>query len=339
MARPLRIEFSDACYHVTARGNQRQKIFLDPADRTEWLDIAGQIAERFHWRIYAYCQMGNHFHLVAQTPEPNLARCMRQLNGVYTQRFNRQHHRCGHLLQGRYHAVIVDEESYLLDVCRYVLLNPVRAGLVRHAANWRWSSYRATAGQTAAPEWLAASHLLRHFSTNAAEAIHEFRGFVDAGLSARSPWEALRQEIYLGDEHFIELTQARMAEARRRDTEIPRPQRLAVPTSLDALFTDADDIPTAVIAAYRSGQFAMRQIADHLGVHYSTISRLLARIEMLDCVSSSTHSRLYVPPSQNRTWSVTPSGSQWESFAMIIEHARCADGGAIVAASRDTAAS
>jgi len=283
LARPLRIEFADALYHVTARGNQRSQIFLDDTDRCEWLKTVTQIADRFRWRIYAYCQMGNHFHLLVQTPQPNLARCMRHLNGVYTQRFNRRHSRCGHVLQGRYQAVIVDAESYLLEVARYVLLNPVRAGLVRHALDWQWSSYRATVGKTAAPGWLATSHLLRRFSSNGVAAIRGFRRFVNAGLSASSPWHELRQEIYLGDEQFIERTQARMVEARRCDIEIPRPQRSEVPSTLDGLFARADGVPSAVIATYRSGQFTMRQIADHLGVHYSTISRLLARSEMLDC--------------------------------------------------------
>jgi len=160
MVRPLRIEFTGALYHVTARGNQRTTIFLDDEDRREWLEIVARTSERFQWTIHAYCQMGNHFHLLVQTPRPNLARCMRHLNGVYTQRFNRHHFRCGHLLQGRYHAVIVDEETYLLEVSRYILLNPVRAGLVPHAADWQWSSYRATCGQQAAPPWLGAAQLL-----------------------------------------------------------------------------------------------------------------------------------------------------------------------------------
>ncbi|MGH8176381.1 MAG: transposase [Steroidobacter sp.] len=117
MARPLRIEFPGAFYHVTAHGNQRARIFVWNADRRAWLEIIAQVADRFHWRMHAYCQMSNHFHLLVETPQPNLSRCMRHLNGVYTQRFNRRHGRCGHVLQGRYHAVIVDEQ-YLLEVAR-----------------------------------------------------------------------------------------------------------------------------------------------------------------------------------------------------------------------------
>ena len=269
MARQLRIEFADGFYHVTSRGNQRASIFLNDADRQEWLAIIDQVAERFHWRVYAYCQMGNHYHLLVRTPEPNLARCMRHLNGVYTQRFNRQHHRCGHLLQGRYHAVIVDDQSHLLEVIRYVLLNPVRAGMVSVASDWRWSSFLSTTGEPAAPPWLAASEVLAYFADERARAVRGFRAFVEAGISQPSPWTGLSQEIYLGDEAFVERTQTRMLEAQRGDTEIPRSQRLPRTSSLDEIFVNASDISSAILTAYRSGRFTMRQIADHLGVHYS----------------------------------------------------------------------
>jgi REP element-mobilizing transposase RayT len=283
MARPLRIEFPDGYYHVTSRGNQRAKTFLNDADRREWLAIVHQVAERFHWRVYAYCQMGNHYHLLVRTPEPNLARCMRHLNGIYTQRFNRQHHRCGHLLQGRYHAVIVDDQSYLLEVIRYVLLNPVRAGMVSIAADWPWSSYLSTTGESATPSWLAASDVLTYFSNDTRKALSAFRAFVHAGISATSPWSALSQEIYLGDEAFIERIQARMLDTRRRDAEIPRTQRLQRTDSLAEIFVSANTVSSGVLTAYRSGRFTMRQIAEHLGVHYCTVSRMIARHEMLDC--------------------------------------------------------
>ena len=123
-----------------------------------------------------------------------------------------------------------DQQSYLPEVTRYVLLNPVRAGLVAHAREWPWSSYRPTVGDGNAPEWLAVAELLSEFSSNAATALNAFRQFVDAGVSAPAPWKELRQEIYLGDQSFIETVQARMLEARRTDREIRRPQRSATPS-------------------------------------------------------------------------------------------------------------
>ena len=126
MARPLRIEYPGAVYHVTSRGNARKKIFLDDIDRDEFLATLGWVVERFGWGCHAYCLMDNHFHLLIETPKPNLSLGMRQLNGVYTQRFNRRHKRVGHLFQGRFKAILVERDSYLLELARYIVLNPVR---------------------------------------------------------------------------------------------------------------------------------------------------------------------------------------------------------------------
>ena len=140
MSRPLRLEFAQALYHVTSRGDRREPIYVDDLDRTEWLEVLSQVCARFNWRCHAWCLMGNHFHVLIETPEPNLSAGMRQLNGVYTQRFNHRHGKVGHVFQGRFKAILVERESYLLEVSRYVVLNPVRAGIVRDVADWPWSS-------------------------------------------------------------------------------------------------------------------------------------------------------------------------------------------------------
>ena len=128
MSRPLRIEFAGAVYHVTSRGNGRKPIFRDDVDRRSFLEVLHKVNQRHHWICHAYCLMTNHYHLVIETPEGNLSRGMRQLNGVYTMYFNRRHRTVGHVFQGRFKAILVERESYLLEVCRYVVLNPVRAG-------------------------------------------------------------------------------------------------------------------------------------------------------------------------------------------------------------------
>lgn len=133
MARPLRLEFPGAIYHVTSRGNARNAIFLDDEDRVLFLACLGAVVTRFGWWCHAYCLMDNHYHLLIETPEGDLSRGMRQLNGVYTQRFNRRHGRAGHVFQGRFKAIVVDRDSYLLELCRYVVLNPIRAGMVSQA--------------------------------------------------------------------------------------------------------------------------------------------------------------------------------------------------------------
>jgi putative transposase len=136
MSRPLRIEFAGGLYHVTSRGDGREAIFLTEEDRRLFLSVLSEVVRDFNWAVHAYCLMDNHYHLLIETPDGNLSKGMRQLNGVYTQRFNRQHGRVGHVFQGRYKAIIVQKESYLLKLARYVVLNPVRARMVRSPAEW-----------------------------------------------------------------------------------------------------------------------------------------------------------------------------------------------------------
>jgi putative transposase len=162
MSRPLRLEFAGALYHVTSRGNRREDIYESDSDRQSFLNVLGDVCARYNWSCHAYCLMGNHYHLLIETPDANLSKGMRQLNGVYTQIFNRANNRVGHVFQGRYKAILVEKQSYLLELSRYIVLNPVRAEMVRSAKDWRWSSYRAMAGQAKAEacldvEWLLAS--------------------------------------------------------------------------------------------------------------------------------------------------------------------------------------
>jgi putative transposase len=154
MARPLRLEFAGAVYHLTARGNGRAAIYRDDADRALFLRTLAATIERRRWLCHAFCLMTNHYHLLLETQGPTLSRGMRDLNGIYTQAFNRRHRRPGHVFQDRFKAILVERDSHLLELCRYVVLNPVRARMVRDAADWPWSSYAATAGLAEAPAWL-----------------------------------------------------------------------------------------------------------------------------------------------------------------------------------------
>ena len=223
MTRPLRLEFPGAVYHITARGDAQEDIFLDDSDRTSFLDLLAREVRQQRWQLYAYCLMDNHYHLLLETPEPNLVAGMRRLNGVYTQAFNRRHGRVGHVLQGRYKSILVDRDAYLLELCRYVVLNPVRAGMVKRAGDWPWSSYRATMGRTAAPDWLRADWVLAQFADDPARAREAYRQFVRAGVEAESPWRELRSQIYLGSEQFL----ARMEKLAGTEHKegVPRAQR------------------------------------------------------------------------------------------------------------------
>jgi putative transposase len=143
MARPLRIEFSGALYHITSRGDRREAIYEDDTDRESFLETLAEVVERFNWVCHAYCLMSNHYHLIVETPDANLSKGMRHLNGVFTQVSNRRHNRTGHLFQGRFKGIIVDQDSCLLELTRYVVLNPVRAKMVKDPGDWPWSSYGA----------------------------------------------------------------------------------------------------------------------------------------------------------------------------------------------------
>ena len=187
MARPLRLELAGLLYHVTSRGDRREAIYLDDEDRIGFLSLLGEVCHRFNWTIPAYCLMTNHYHLLVETPEGNLSRGMRQLNGVYTQRFNRRHGRVGHVFQGRYKAILVQRDNYLLELARYVVLNPVRADMVQDAADWPWSSYRSVVGQANAPDWLDRDRLLAQFGQQRNQAMQAYVRFVrDGGGQTKS---------------------------------------------------------------------------------------------------------------------------------------------------------
>jgi REP element-mobilizing transposase RayT len=225
MARPLRLEYPGALWHVTSRGNARGSIFSDDADRKAFLDVLAHVVEIFRWELHAYVLMGNHYHLLVATPEPNLSRGMRQVNGIYTQRFNRRHARTGHVMQGRFKGILVEKESHLLELARYVVLNPVRAGLVRTATDWPWSSYRATAGLAKEPEWMNTVETLEHFGRSTATARAAYCRFVAEGVdSAYEPWKNVRGQLVLGGETFARKVGRRVG-SRRQVAEIPKRQR------------------------------------------------------------------------------------------------------------------
>ena len=276
MARPLRLEFEGALYHVTSRGDRREDIYEDDTDRADFLAVLGEVCSQHNWTCHAYCLMSNHYHLLVETPDGNLSRGMRQLNGVYTQHFNRRHGYVGHLFQGRYKAILVDKNEYLLELARYIVLNPVRAGMVRSARDWRWSSYRATAGQAKAPEWLNTEWLLAAFGRRKGRAMEAYRRFVAEGKNQPSPWQSLRNQVFLGDERFVERMQRRI-DKEKALSEIPMSQRRPKAKPLAEYERKASSRDAAIIAAYASGGYTLKEIGDYYGLHYSRVSRILAK--------------------------------------------------------------
>jgi REP element-mobilizing transposase RayT len=278
MARPIRIEFGGALYHVTSRGDRREAIYEDDADREGFLEILGDTIGRFNWQCHAYCLMSNHYHAVIGTPDGNLSKGMRQLNGVFTQWSNRRHRRTGHLFQGRFKAILVDADGYLLELARYVVLNPVRAGMVRRARDWKWSSYRATTGEVASPEWLAADGLLARFGSRRSRAVDAYERFVSDGVGADSIWQQVNRQVFLGDDAFVGRALKR-AVRWSDDINIPRAQRRPPAPSLASIAKAHGDRDAAMRAAWNTGQYSYTQIAAHFGVHFTTVGRCVRRSE------------------------------------------------------------
>lgn len=283
MARPLRIEYAGAVYHVTSRGNAQSFIFRDDRDRGNFLEILSSVIKRYKWLCHGYCLMDNHYHLLIETPEANLAKGMRQLNGIYTQAFNRIHKRVGHVFQGRYKAILVEKESYLLELCRYVVLNPVRAMIVRRPEDWKWSSYLSTAGIKGVPEYLTVDWILGQFGRNRREAQKGYRDFVKAGVVRGSPWKNLKGQILLGGAGFIENFRNLLSE-KEEIKEIPKVQRYLSRPNLEEIFNqerikDKQMRDKQIHKAIILYGYLLREVADYLGVHYTTISKALKEAE------------------------------------------------------------
>jgi REP element-mobilizing transposase RayT len=191
MPRPLRIQFPGAVYHVMNRGNGGQAIFADATDARRFLALLEEIAAPLDWRFRAYCLMTNHYHFVLETPQPNLSAGMQALAARYTQEFNRRHGRDGQIFRGRFHAILVEPESYLVSLVRYVVLNPVLAGLAAEPAAWRWSSYRATAGTAAPPPMLDLSWLIGPYGAALPEAQQAWRADIAECLAERAKVQAI----------------------------------------------------------------------------------------------------------------------------------------------------
>lgn len=242
-------------------------------------DCLGEVVARFGWLCHAYCLMDNHYHLIIETPEGNLSLGMRQLNGVYTQRFNRRHGRVGHVFQGRFKAIVVDRDSYLLELCRYVVLNPIRAGMVEQIEHYAWSSYPATMGLAGCPAWLETDWVLGQFAKTRAAARRRYAEFVAEGAGLPSPWSAVRGQALLGPEAFVEKMRP-LLEGLFDLKEIPRAQRLLHRPSLESMLANVaqgDKVlrNEAIRKAFLDYGYSMATIARHAKVHYSTVSKVI----------------------------------------------------------------
>jgi len=276
MARPLRIEYADALYHVMSRGNAFQDIFLDDTDRKIFLKNLKHCIELYNLVCHSYCLMDNHYHLLIETPDGNLSKAMRDINGNYTQAFNAKHQRVGHVLQGRYKAYVIEKEPYLLEVARYIVNNPVKAKMVQTPGAWKWSSYQATAGLIVSPTWLDVEWTLGLFSTDKLIARKYFQKFVEEGVDVDSPYKDLKEGIILGSPQFISWIWEKTVGS-EENKEIPRTERIIGRPTLDEIFDDTmskeERNKAIVFARYRCG-YLTTEISKKVGLDRAVVGRI-----------------------------------------------------------------
>lgn len=262
MARPLRVEFCNACYHVMNRGLEHRSTFIQEADHARLLDLLDDIFTRWQVTIFAYCCMTTHYHLLLRTPLGNLSRIMRHLDGLYTQWFNRAHGRDGPLFRGRYRAVLIDADTHLLQVVRYIHLNPVEAGIARDPGAYSWSSHHLYR-QGEAPRWLARDEILARFSD-----LREFERFTGEGNeeSLTAFYHRSRYSPFLGNRSFTAeaLRKARLSAEHPRAQRTPQFSTIADVT--DFVCRRMDTRPD-ILAAHRRGR---RNLARDLAVYIAS---------------------------------------------------------------------
>ena len=282
MARSLRPQFPGAVYHITARGNDRRNIYYDEKDNLRFLKLLEQTVQQYRWLCHGYCLMSNHYHLLLETPEPNLAKGMKRLNSRYCITFNKRYRRVGHVLQGRYGAIVVQMEKHLLELTRYVVLNPVRAGVVERPDEWKWSSYLATAGKNKPPPFLTTDWILAHFGKKRKAACENYIRFVYDGIGKKGPWDQIGGGIYLGDAQFIQDVEA-WIDRDLISKEVPLIQRKAARPALDDLFNEKTrkskkERNLRVLQAFQEHLYTQKEIGECLDLHPSYLSRLIKQL-------------------------------------------------------------
>lgn len=291
----MRVEYPGAVYYVASRGQERSSIFRDDEDRESFLKILRSVAVDLGWRVHAYCLMGNDYHLLLETRAANLSLGMRSLNSRYGQKLNRRHGRSGQVLQGRYKAILVQKDSHLLELHRYVVLNPVRARIVRTPGGWAWSNYRATSGRSAVPPWLDVDWTLSQFGLRRKSAVQAYRRFVLAGKGLPSPLKGVKGQIYLGEERFVKAAAKRLPR-RLADDRIPLRQRRPWQVRLESVrksvarefgvrvealsrMRGGEEKMAAIYLARKLTGLSGREVSSAFGVKEARVSNVLREIE------------------------------------------------------------
>ena len=289
MARPLRITYPGAFYHVTSRGNERKNVFKSKRDRAKFLEYLNSATHRYDAVIHVFCLMANHYHLLLETPSGNLPQIMRHINGAYTTYFNVQRARCGHLFQGRYKAILVDIEEYAKELSRYVHLNPVRAKMVKAPEEYEWSSYQFYIGAKKPPKWLHRDFILGYFGNKVSIAQKGYRNFVSALVKEKydSPLDEVVSSTLLGSPEFIAFIKDKYLAGKKPDKGLPALKELVEKASLQDIFDEVESVFGAEPALARNVKMflchkytgtKLKDIGTHFGIGESGVSQASRRV-------------------------------------------------------------
>jgi putative transposase len=289
MGRPLRIEYHDAFYHITARGNDRQNVFRTNKDRERFLEYLESAYERYKAVFHAYCLMDNHYHILLKTPEGNLSQIMHHINGAYTNYFNTKRKRAGHLFQGRYKAFLVNIDEYAQELSRYIHLNPVRAGIVERPEDYRWSSYKDYIGLNKPPDWLYTDFILNLFDRSVKTARKGYRKFVESmiGVEYESPIKDVFASTILGSLDFINEIREKHLEGKKRDRDLPDLKYFHERTGVEDIIKqtennfDGDSALLKRVQIYLCHRYSgkrLKEIGDHFGIGVSGVSQASRRV-------------------------------------------------------------
>lgn len=290
MARPLRIEFPGAFYHITSRGNEQKDIFKSQRDRARFLSYLESATQRYGGVIHTYCLMNNHYHLLLETPLGNLSQIMRHINGAYTTYFNTKWKRAGHLLQGRYKAILVDVDEYAKELSRYIHLNPVRTEIVDRPEEYSWSSYRYYIGLEKRPDWLITDFTLSYFGTKVSNAQKRYRRFVEGMIREEydSPLKDTVASTILGKEDFVEEIKRKYLNRKKVDRNLPALRELSPRLTVKGIIEEVNTVigedtvllnKLGLYFCHRYSGSRLKEIGKHFGVGESAVSQASHRLE------------------------------------------------------------
>ncbi len=291
MTRPLRITYPGAFYHLTSRGNERKQIFKSLADREKFLSYLESATKRYDAIIHVYCLMDNHYHLLLETPSGNLSQIMRHINGAYTTYFNTKRQRSGHLLQGRFKAILVDMDEYSKELSRYIHLNPIRAKMVDNLPDYRWSSYLDYIGNRIPPAWLEMDYILGYFGPKPSISKKNYREFIEArlGRKYKSPLNEVVGSTILGGADFVKEIKERFIEGKKTNRDLPALKALSTKLSIEeivkAVESEFIQQPALVnkVSLYLCHRYTARKLKEigrNFNIGESAVSQASRRLSM-----------------------------------------------------------